>query len=226
VRTGDTAPGAGTFGFFGSLGLDDQGTVAFWGAAGTPSNFTSGIFLAPPSGQLEALALPGDPATGSCGTNFTDFLFESVDLNNHREVAFIGDFLSNAVPSCFDGLFIAAGGSVRKVAQQSDLAPGGGRFRPFFNDWTTTLNEAGEVAFVASVSGSTTPCWLFLADGQTVCLVRSGDPAPGGGSFTSVGDPSLNDVGAVVPRANLRPSPGPMSRFPEWASSPVSGIPR
>jgi hypothetical protein len=203
VRAGDAAPGGGTFGFFGSLGLDDQGTVAFWGALGTPSNFTSGVFLAPGGGQLQALALPGDPATRSCGTTFTDFGFDSVSINNQGEVAFIGDFLSNAIPSCFDGLFVAAGGSVRKVAQQSDLAPGGGRFGPFFSDRTTILNEAGEVAFVASVSGSMTPCGLFLADGQMVCLVRFGDLAPGGGSFTSVGDPSLNDIGTVAFRGTL-----------------------
>ncbi|MEE9173080.1 MAG: choice-of-anchor tandem repeat NxxGxxAF-containing protein [candidate division NC10 bacterium] len=204
VLTGDTAPGGGTFGFFGSLGLDDQGTVAFWGAVGSPSNFTSGIFLAPPGGQLEALALPGDPATGSCGTTFTDFLFDSVGLNNQREVAFIGDFLSSAVPSCFDGLFIVAGGTIRKVAQQSDPVPGGGRFHPFFSDMTTTLNDAGEVAFAATVSGSTAPVGIFLGDGRVVLsLVRSGDPAPGGGSFTSVRDPSLNDAGAVAFRGML-----------------------
>ncbi|MEE9154063.1 MAG: hypothetical protein V3U42_08230, partial [candidate division NC10 bacterium] len=73
VRAGDAAPGGGTFGFFGSLGLDDQGTIAFYGGFDEASScndllsFCGGAFLAPAGGQPVALARAGDPVPGGCG---------------------------------------------------------------------------------------------------------------------------------------------------------------
>ncbi len=218
VRAGEAAPGGGTYAFFGSLGLDDQGTIAFYGGFDEVSScndllsFCGGAFLAPAGGQPVALARAGDPVPGGCsvsGVTFLDFGFDSVSLNNQGEVGFTADFvnpgfLNSEGFQCLGGLLVATAQTPpQPVVQEGDAVPSGGRFSKF-TDPSTDINDTGEVAF--SVSGSiTNPLGIFLAAAGTVprLLVRIFDPAPGGGTFFEVRDPSLNDGGAVAFPARL-----------------------
>ena len=217
VRAGDAAPGGGTFGFFGSLGLDDQGTIAFYGGFDEASScndllsFCGGAFLAPAGGQPVALARAGDPVPGGCGIAGVTILdpdFESVSLNNQGEVSFVADFvnpgfLNSEGFQCLGGLLVATAQTPpQPVVQEGDPVPGGGRFQKFFGT-STDINEIGDIAFDSDSQG------IFVAGAAPLrSVVRSGDPAPGGGTFTNVRDPSLNDAGAVAFRGMLGATTG------------------
>ena len=212
VRAGDAAPGGGTYAFFGSLGLDDQGTIAFYGGFDEASScndllsFCGGAFLAPAGGQPVALARAGDPVQGGCGIAGVTILdpdFESVSLNNQGEVSFVADFvtpgdLNSEGVLCLGGLLVATAQTPpQPVVQEGDPVPGGGRFQKFFGT-STDINEFGDIAFDSDSQG------IFVAGAAPLrSVVRSGDPTPGEGTFTNVRDPSLNDAGAVAFRGML-----------------------
>ena len=212
VRAGDAAPGGGTYAFFGSLGLDDQGTIAFYGGFDEASScndllsFCGGAFLAPAGGQPVGLARAGDLVPGGCGIAGVTILdpdFDSVSLNNQGEVSFVADFvtpgdLNSEGFLCLGGLLVATAQTpLRPVLQEGDAVPGGGRFKKFFGT-STDINEIGDIAFDSDRQG------IFVAGTAPLrFVVRSGDLAPGGGTFTNVRDPSLNDAGAVALRGML-----------------------
>ncbi|MFQ5741172.1 MAG: choice-of-anchor tandem repeat NxxGxxAF-containing protein [Acidobacteriota bacterium] len=211
VVTGDPAPGGGTFGGFGSLGLDEQGMVAFWGGFDEASSCNDllpacgGIFLALTAGQLQALARAGDAVPGGCGiigVTILDPDFDSVSLNNQGEVSFVADFANPAFLNpegalCLGGLVVATTQTpLQPVVQEGDAVPGGGRFTKF-TVTSTDINEIGDIVFDSNQG-------IFVAGAALVrSVVRPEDSAPGGGSFTVLRDPSLNDAGAVAFRGTL-----------------------
>jgi hypothetical protein len=97
------------------------------------------------------------------------------------------------------------------IAFLGDAAPGGGNF---INDFEpSAVNNSGQVAFVADL---TTPEagneGVFLwRQGQTQVLAQPGQPAPGGGTFTTapgleLGRVGLNDAGDASFAFALDPS--------------------
>ncbi|MBI4489690.1 MAG: hypothetical protein HY694_11440 [Deltaproteobacteria bacterium] len=60
------------------------------------------------------------------------------------------------------------------------------------------LNDKGEIAFLASGV-----IFFINASGQVSKVVGPGDPAPGGGSFTGIGFPQLNNKGQIAFFASL-----------------------
>ena len=61
------------------------------------------------------------------------------------------------------------------------------------------LNDKEDAAYVATISGANitagmndTGLWIDAADGSVTQVVRTGDTAPGGGVFASIGDPVLD----------------------------------
>ncbi len=178
---GDPLPGGATF-LFGrsSIGLNAQGQIAF--QASFSPEFHTGIFLSSESG-ISKIAADGDPAPGG-GT----FFFSGADpltINASGQVAFV------AFPR---GLYLSSGGTLARLARQGDPAPGGGTFVNFNSP---SINSGGRVAFRANLSGG--GAGIFLASGGTITrIVRNGDPAPGGGSFTTFFRLSLNDAGQIA----------------------------
>ena len=61
----------------------------------------------------------------------------------------------------------------------------------------SNLNAAGDLAFVANLSGSTTGLVLD-SHGQLSLLARTGDPSPLGGMFSGFGQPAINARGEVA----------------------------
>src|SRR5260370_25032458 len=81
-----------------------------------------------------------------------------------------------------------------KVAANGGPAAGGGSLR---NLRFPALNDGGQVAFVSNFPGGR---GVFLYTGGTITrLVRNGEPAPGGGTFsTAFTSLSLNANGIVA----------------------------
>src|SRR5207248_7679443 len=104
------------------------------------------------------------------------------------------------VPVALAGL---AGYSFTPIAFLGDPAPGGGNF---INDFEpTAINNRGEVAFTADVTMGE---GVFVGlRGQLAQIMRSGQPAPGGGTFgpTELGRLGLNARGDVAIPFPLEP---------------------
>jgi hypothetical protein len=105
------------------------------------------------------------------------------------------------------GIFVATKeGQLRKIVAIGDPTPVGGTFATLTQPG---FNNAGEVAFAATITEGSATQGLFLAShGQIFTLVAEGDPTPVGGTFAlAVGmspAPVLNDRGEVAFSASIR----------------------
>jgi hypothetical protein len=90
-------------------------------------------------------------------------------------------------------------GRLASVAQSGAKAPGinGGAF---FDFGASVVNNAGDVAFLATVRrGRETQDAIYLATkGQPTKIAAAGDAAPGGGTFAALAPPALNGKGMVA----------------------------
>ena len=173
------------------------GLVALGGAAVRP---------AAESAVIQRVAVTGQAAPG--GGTFGRFSVESqpvvAPVNSHGQVAFFATLLRGRAS---EGFFLATGPRIEKVAAEGDAAPGGGTFSGFGRHPIPALNESGEVAFAAAVSGGRTVEGIFLASRRGIRdIAVSGAPAPGvaSGTLASLDAPALNDRGAVAFLATVR----------------------
>ena len=183
--TSTVAPGAGgeAFATFGLPSIS-SGTVAFPGQ----TTLVQGIYTGGGS-PLSVIADTTMAAPGGGGT-FTTF---GLPIINAGTTAFV------ALPA---GIY-TGGGTLSALTRAGSPAPGGGLFTSFGT--FASIDGAGTVAFRAStdafgVSGiyTATP-----SGGSTLLsrLVAIGNPAPSGGTFTSFGEPSIEN-GTVAFHAN------------------------
>ena len=169
------------------------------------------LALAPGPGGAEAppvraVAVAGQPAPG--GGVFERFSVEAqpivAPVNGRGQVAFFAT-LSRGAAS--EGLFLASGGRIAKVALEGDPIPGGGAISGLGRHPVPSLNESGTVAFAAAVAGGKTVEGIFaLARGRLHTVALAGTAAPGiaSGTFASLEAPSLNDRGDVAFLAGVR----------------------
>lgn len=196
AQNGDSAPdGGGVFrSFLQNIGLNDGGQLAFVGRTATSPHDefgdTDGYYLAA-GGDIEVIVREGDAAPGGgtvsrlCIPGGLDCGYRYSGPNNQGQIAYA------AVLEGTDenrALFIAGPGDVTELLRKGDPVPGGnGFFEDFF--FPVGPNESGQVAFIASISGSSggedDNEGVYLAsDGEIIELAREGDTAPGGdGSF-------------------------------------------
>jgi len=125
-------------------------------------------------------------------------------VNARGQVAFYATVLHAPAR---DGIFLAGGGHVMKVAAFGDNLPGGGTLAGFGAHPLPALNSAGHVAFGAQVAGGRTTEGIFLAgvDGLQAIAV-AGDDAPGVplGVLVGFDAPALNDNDELAFVANVR----------------------
>jgi hypothetical protein len=193
-------PEIGIFPGFSSPSLNDAGEVAFsanLSGAGVTAETDTGIFT---SGAL--VAREGDVAPGTGGSVFSAWPFSVLPmLNNAGEVA----FRSNFAGAGGDGQAIFRSDTL--VARTGDAVPGSGGAVLTGFLFSPQLNDAGEVAFSAHLTGAGVTDendFAIFADGAIV--VRKGDAAPGvGGAVldTLFSALALNDAGEVAFRARL-----------------------
>ena len=199
VAAGQPAPIAGNFDRF---DLGGQAIAAPSNRAGDVAFFAGlvrgagqeGLFLAR-GGRVAKIAAVGDRVPG--GERIADFSERpAIALDAAGEAAFAAALTGGRATS---GLFLARDGKLQPVALSGAAAPDipGGTLTGFERP---VLGEHGGLAFLASVrSGRDTMDAIFnRSGGRLRKLVAAGDPAPGGGVFSGLGAPAINDKDVVA----------------------------
>ena len=199
ITAGQPAPVAGNFDRFDLGGQaiaapsNRAGDVAFF-AGVIRSAGQEGLFLAR-AGHITEIAAVGDRVPG--GERIADFTERpAIALAAAGEAAFAATLTGGRATS---GLFIARDGRLQPVALSGAAAPDipGGTLTGFERP---ALGEHGGLAFLATVrSGRDTVDAIFRRSGGRLRkLAAAGDAAPGGGVFSGLGVPAINDKGVVA----------------------------
>ncbi len=100
-------------------------------------------------------------------------------------------------------IYPASGPSI-SVAFGGGIAPGGGAFSAILPSTPASMNDAGQVLFIAHASGADPSLdgdglWLFTPDAGLQAVVRRGQPAPGipGATFRGA-YPGINNNGTCI----------------------------
>ena len=180
--------------------LNASGRVAFnSGVDGSDRN--QGVFVADSDGTITAIAIgcggPGGSGdtTSTCGDaspigghfgGFFSGTFFTPDINDAGDVLFFCDVNGGSSRRALF-LYRGASGQIVKVAAIGDSSPIGGTFGAV---GPGSLNNNGQVVFLASAVG-TTNSDIFMWDNGVVTKVAAvGDPAPGGGTYSLLGTES------------------------------------
>jgi hypothetical protein len=217
ARLNQTVPGGnGQFGTFSAaasqpLVLNESGRVAFEASLfNTSGGSTDNSALYRGNGTaLTQIARAGQPLPD--GGNLVWFGTDtSPDMNDAGLVVF---------PVSLDGatgqeaIYIGSGGALTKIARQGETIPNSGSdlFRSF--NGHARINNAGQVAFIASITPvpptGHTPVAIFRADGNPlhrIIVAKEGQVTPNGVgifSFLSFSPFCLNNAGQIAFLAGL-----------------------
>lgn len=110
-------------------------------------------------------------------------------------------------------------GVTQIIVQTGDAVPDGdGQFQDFYS--RTVLNNRGEVAFLADLTGTSraeeddSGIYLASLQGGVSQIVREGGALPGGdASFSAFNGPALNDAGQVLVQATYVGTPNGVGLF-------------
>ena len=170
-----------------------------WAAQGgrAPQTATSPAAAAP---LLQIVAASGQPSPA--GGNFDRFDVDGRAVtavsNRQGDVAFFATLLRSTAD---EGLFIAAGNGIAKVAAVGDAVPSGERIAGFGERPAVALNEAGGAAFAAELTGGKSTSGVFVVQkGKIASAALSGAAAPdiAGATLAQFEPPALNDAGEVA----------------------------
>ncbi len=237
VRQGQLAPGGGTLNplaFFNPCIVNDHGFGAFYaqvaGSARNQGVFVSdGTMVIPIAVGCGGGGGSGVPGSGvgdptPLGGTFSGFFGGTAfapALNDEGDVLFIADVDGGSAPR---GLFLyrASSQQIEVVAAPGTPSPLGGVFTEV---GPGSINSDGVVVFLARQAGFANANAFRWDAGVVSKVAATGDPAPGGGSYTIIAGesfgfadgtsipsgpvPSINDAGQIA----FRPlSNGPVSR--------------
>jgi hypothetical protein len=195
------APTGGTFTLFANPASNDRGQVAFFSVM-TGGSADFGIFRGE-GGDLTPVFVANQVAPG--GATFADF--GNPVINRHGQVA---TFASLANSASRNGLFVGNGTDAVAIALEGQTAPKGGSYRDRSGRGDTfaspfRLNDRGEVAFDARLTGGTSTSGIFRGSvHRTTTIALAGTTAPGTtGTFESFGDIKLGNDGRVAFIATL-----------------------
>ncbi|MCC6358015.1 MAG: hypothetical protein IT450_04675 [Phycisphaerales bacterium] len=214
---GDASPIGGTFsGFYDGTVfapvINDNGDVLFYCDVFGGSALR-GVFLYRAATQdiIKVVALGDASPLGG--------VFENVSpgsMNNSRVVVFAGRRPGQGE---FQADFYKwESGVITKVAALGDPAPGGGVFSFLNREWfgfvdgtsipigpIPAINNSGQIAFAAVVSGGPVERGLILSDGVNhQWAVRNTDTTPLGGNYVDLAGPNLTDSGKIAFYADVR----------------------
>src|SRR5262245_15447061 len=200
VAEGQPSPAGGMFDRFHVASqpivtpLNRKGQMAFF-ATLIRSNAEEGIFRSEPDGTIAKIAAAGDPAPGG-GTLSSFAKHPIVAMNDKGTVAFTA---AVAGGKAVEGIFMESGGRLKAIALTGTSAPGiaNGTFADFESP---ALADNDAVVFLANVRrGREAIEGIFVwRNGELQKVIAAGDPAPGGGTFTAFGLPSMNSAGTVA----------------------------
>lgn len=210
-----------------NFNLNDAGQIAFLSSR-------DGIWLADDESGLQLLERAGNPVFG-------DSFFSKVRppvLNDMGQIVFSGRARgpSTSDPQ-FEGYWSLDSGTGRELVVVSGTpAPGAGSgvtFRDFPGSQLGGLNNAGQVAFLASVTGgeivdfvNERGIWSDGGGSGLELVALEGNPAPGadpGGNFSRINTPVLNGAGQVAFSGTIDSPNGP-DRPGVWSGVGGSGL--
>jgi hypothetical protein len=192
---GNPDPAAGNFGFVNNPFITISGKVVF--------DVNSESIFASNRRQTIPLVQNGDPAPGG-GTLIP--LVHAV--NNGAAIAFLA-FMNGSTAT--QGIFRTNGAVTVTIARDDIGAPTGGNFISLRDP---VINDFGQVAFEAEMTGGTGDFGIFRGDGgDLVPVFVANQVAPGGGTFTDFGNPVINVRGQVAAVASLTNSTSPIGLF-------------
>jgi hypothetical protein len=180
----------------GYTAINANDEVAFWTTlSGALGGAARGIFRGTggPAG-LTKIIRTGDvlPDDGGAASPTTDTLA----LNNTGEVAFTASgevYRGGGTP-----------GGLVKIATYGEAAPGGDGTIGTPSGARLAFNDAGQVAFIATIPGSAATWGIFRGDGGDLeQIARDGTPSPDGNGVLIVGFPAMNSGGDVAFFASL-----------------------
>ncbi len=185
VREGDAVPHipGSKYVDLDKAALADNGATVFMSFIDQPSRL--GLFVAEPGGNHRTVALQGEAAPSGPGVTFASIVGTPV-VNSTAQVLFSAN-LNDAATTGFDrGLFFHDGAELQQLIRTGDTAPGGGPGE--FNNVLVDigLNDNGQAAFTAVLSGagvgtSNDRALLFVdTDGEIYSVIREGDAFDGG----------------------------------------------
>src|SRR5260221_2727652 len=150
---------------------------------------------APEVHALRLVVASGQAAPGGGSFNRFDVSSQPIvaPVNNRGQIAF---YASVARAKATEGIFLATVSGITKAAAVGDAVPGGGVLSEFARHPLPALNDAGKVAFGATVAGARATEGIFLAaEGRVKAIALSGTDAPGvrNGTFVDFDAPVLNN---------------------------------
>jgi hypothetical protein len=217
--------------------VNSTGQVGFGAQIGLPSSGFQRFFVRNADGTVQKVVSSGDTVPGSTSTFTAPILITGLDDNGNLT-------FRAATSTAMDGIFFApAGGGIQTIALDGVAVPAavGGTFAldlPFaaigspigsflggtpFSSNIALANNESDVAFHSAIVGGSANSGYFLqmrSGGGLQPVVLQGQPAPGGGTFTTIESPGLagNDFalgpdGALAFVAGLSTSRGKRGLF-------------
>jgi hypothetical protein len=196
--------GIGVFAEFEAVSLNSRGDVAFLAWVRHGRETIEVVYVARKVGavhQLTKVAATGEPAPG--GGFFTGF--GAPVVNDKGAIAFPA--IVKLGPA-LGAIFVApAEAPMQLLIGTGDPAPTGGIFARFSE--RIGFDDFGRVAFGAFTKGTGPDFGIFVADGaDRRAIAAKGQPAPGGGVFSSFGAwPAMSHTGAVAFVAAIEKGP-------------------
>lgn len=220
ARLGQPAPdGNGVLAFdFPFVSINQAGQVAFWSDVANTSGGDAddeGIFLGD-GGLLKQIFRTGSNVPGSTSIFYPWDNFGTTSrfppaLNDSGQVSFWSPIDGNSSPFNSDqGIYRGDGTNLVEIARRAGTATGGGVYGHFGGAPSIhipTVNNAGQVAFVAQVDDGTIPgkAAIFRGDGTIppVQIYREGMPfsefSPELGGFGNLAfDPMIDESGQIA----------------------------
>ncbi len=224
VRTGDAAPGVsgndGEFDQFRRSGsvINDSGEVLYYSTSITDTENASwtGLFKTTSSGT-SLIARTNQDIPQIAGAKFNKpgagngiFGPHILPFNENGQAVFLS--FNNSTTLMDSGYFVGSGtvNSLGLIAEEGGNAPASSgsnaKFGPIDGNREAAINNSGQIAFSQTLDGTdnglldNTGIFRGNASGNITEIVQEGQTIPGasGGTFTSFGNPSINDAGQVA----------------------------
>lgn len=224
---GDVAPGTGGGRLLfdatsNTVFLNPSGNVVLAGRlVGGSSDGLRGIFVGTAVGSLAKVVIEGEVET-TTGKLFRQLALNLVTpspINATGQVVFTTT-LTEPGPSV-RGIFVgSAGSSPTKIALVGELLSDGRTLSNFSNG--LSLNSSGQVAFLAQTPALGSGIYVGSAGTTPAKVAATGDPGPGGSTFSGFALPGFNDSGEVAFVSTLTGAPGGGAFIGTTSAAPVA----
>jgi len=169
--------------------------AVLWAVLSEPARKAAVQNAAPEVHALRLVVASGQAAPGGGSLNRFDVSTQPIvaPVNSRGQIAF---YASVARAKASEGIFLATGSRITKTAAVGDAVPGGGVLSEFARHPLPALNDAGKIAFGASVAAARATEGIFLfADDRLKAVALSGADAPGvqNGTYVEFDAPVMNN---------------------------------